>query len=67
MNDAGYIADMERDARIRDAAHEMLAVLHELDEYLDQRADVNWKGTGPNKAMSLLTEVRAAIAKAGGK
>jgi hypothetical protein len=32
-------------------------LLEEIRAYLDDRADVNYEGTGPNKAMSLLQDV----------
>ena len=47
----------------------VLATLHEVEEYLDNRADVIDGDYGipePNTEMRLLTEVRAAIAKATG-
>jgi hypothetical protein len=37
-----------------------LNVLGEVESYLDDRADINDHG-GPNEAMQLLREVRAAI------
>jgi hypothetical protein len=46
----------QANARLIAAAPDMLAVLHELDEYLDQYADID-----------MLVQVRAAIAKAESK
>ncbi len=45
----------------------MLAVLYEVEDYLDGRCDVidgDYGHPAPNKEMRLLTEVHAAIAKA---
>ena len=47
--------------RMLDEKRVMLAALHEVEEYLDNRADVD-DGI-PNDAMRCLVEVRAAIAK----
>ncbi len=65
MNDRDFIADMERDERVREAAPDMLAALHEIESFLDNRADVD-DGI-PNEAMRLLVELRAALRKAEGK
>ena len=53
-------------AQLISAAPEMLAALYACEEFLDNQADADGDSEGftPNKAMSLLTEVRAAIAKA---
>lgn len=74
MNASPIIASLEcqpRDANARliAAAPELLAALHECEEYFDNRADADCDQDGfiPNKEMRLLTEVRAAIAKAEGK
>jgi hypothetical protein len=40
---------------------ELYQLLIDLEEYLDQRADVNYEGTGPNQAMSLGLEVSRAL------
>jgi ElaB/YqjD/DUF883 family membrane-anchored ribosome-binding protein len=48
----------------------MLAVLHEVEDFLDGQADVldgDYGEPRANRAMQLLTEVRDAIAKAGDK
>lgn len=60
-------AQTERDARLIAAAPDMLAALEEVESYFDDRADVVDGSYGipePNKEMSLLTEIRTAIAKA---
>lgn len=49
-------------ARLIAAAPDMLAALQELEEFLDNQADVD--DGRANDAMRHLTEVRAAIAKA---
>lgn len=51
-------------ARLIAAAPGMLTALHEVEEFLDQQADAD--DGRPNRAMSLLVEVRAALAKATG-
>lgn len=54
-------------ARLHKAAPEMLAVLHEIESFLDDRADVidgDYGQPKPNREMTLLVEVRRAIAKA---
>ncbi len=48
---------------MREAAPAMLMVLIEVEEYLDDRLDIDQNG-GPNEAMRLHTLVQAAIAKA---
>lgn len=53
------------DARLLAAAHAMLVTLQELEEFLDNLADVD--DGMPNDAMRHLVEVRAVIAKAEGK
>jgi hypothetical protein len=39
----------------------VLQTLHDLDEFLEGQADINWEGTGPNEAMSLQTQIRQII------
>jgi len=51
-------------ANEREAFRDMLAALREVEEYLDDRADVD-DGI-PDHAMRLLVEVRATITKAEG-
>lgn len=55
-------------ARLIAAAPEMLEALYEAEEYFDNRADADHDETGfvPNKEMTLLVSIRAAIAKATG-
>lgn len=36
-------------------------LLEEIAEYLEDRQDVNWHGTGPNKAMSLLQQINEVL------
>jgi len=55
------------DARVMAAAPTMLAALYEALDYFEAREDINYDGTGPNAAMSLANEIRAAIAKAEGR
>ena len=54
----------EEDARLISAAPDMLAALDEALDYFEEREDINYDGTGSNVAMSLATEIRAAIRKA---
>lgn len=42
-------------------AETLLCHMNEIEEYFDNRQDVNWEGDGPNTEMRLLTETRAAI------
>ena len=51
--------DQQKHATLAAAAPLMLSVLREVEGFLDDRADAD-DGI-PNEAMSLLTEVRAAI------
>lgn len=53
------------DARLLAAAHAMLVTLQELEEFLDNLADVD--DGMPNDAMHHLVEVRAVIARAEGR
>lgn len=51
------------------ASTEVLAVLHECEDYFDNRADADCDQDGliPNEEMKILSEVRDAIAKAESK
>jgi hypothetical protein len=56
--------------REKQASHSMLAVLGEVDEFLDGQVDVLDGAYGepvPNRAMTLIGQVRAAVAQAGGQ
>jgi hypothetical protein len=60
----------QQNAQLIAAAPELLDALYECAEYLDNLSDVEDGDYGqpmPNKAMSLLTVVERAIAKAEGK
>lgn len=59
--------ERDRIDRIRDAALVMLSTLQQAEDYFDARADVNDGSYGipePNAEMTILTKIRAAIAKA---
>jgi hypothetical protein len=60
------IPTADGDAALITAAVDMLVALHEALEYFEAREDINYEGTGPNAAMSLANEIRAAIRKAEG-
>lgn len=56
-------------ARLMVASPDMLAALHEVEDFLDNQSDVEDGDYGvprPNRAMRLLIEVRDAISKATG-
>jgi hypothetical protein len=57
------------DARLMTASPEMLDALEQALEFVADHEDVSDGDTGPvpNRAMSLATELRAIIAKAGGR
>ena len=62
-------AESESNARLIAAAPELLEALKRCAELLDDYSDVNdgEDGPRPNRAMSLLTDVEDAIAKAEGR
>jgi hypothetical protein len=64
LNDRGYIADMERDARVREAAPDMLAVLIEVIRLATSRdiSDEEWDAT-----IDRGSKIIAAIRRAEGK
>jgi hypothetical protein len=64
-------SETDANARLIAAAPELLAALKQCAELLDDYSDVNDGADGgspvPNRAMSLLRDVEAAIAKAEGR
>jgi hypothetical protein len=60
------IPTADADASLVLAAPDMQAALYEALDYFEAREDINYEGTGPNAAMSLANEIRAALAKTGG-
>ena len=67
LNDLSTVRRIHRDNRVRelvsDHARDIVGCLQECSDYFDDLQDVNWEGDGPNREMSLKTEIDSILAQ----